>query len=246
MSSIIPTPDLFQAKRVLAIQPHYDDNDIGAGGTLSALAKSGTEIIYLTVTDDLMGVLDPSIPDAEAKVNLEKEQDEAGAIIGVSRQVRLGYPDAGNWDPFHLRADLLKFIRMIKPDFVFTPDPWLDYEAHRDHIETGLAAASAANLYALPRLPSSDPHVDETYQPHEVVGVVFYYTREPNTAVDIGSTRKQKEEAIRCYRSQFSLQDTEMVLQVLDFKEREFAEGKPYSHAESFKVMAPVQLHCGI
>jgi LmbE family N-acetylglucosaminyl deacetylase len=34
-------PDLSTAKRVLAVQPHYDDNDLAAGGTLAALAAEG-------------------------------------------------------------------------------------------------------------------------------------------------------------------------------------------------------------
>ena len=53
----IQIPDIFSAKRVLAIQPHYDDNDISAGGTLARLAESGAELIYLTVTDDLAGII---------------------------------------------------------------------------------------------------------------------------------------------------------------------------------------------
>ena len=44
--------ELFKARTVLAIQPHYDDNDLGAGGTLAALSRGGSRIIYLTVTDD--------------------------------------------------------------------------------------------------------------------------------------------------------------------------------------------------
>ena len=35
LESIVPKPDLFQARRILCIQPHYDDNDIAAGGTLA-------------------------------------------------------------------------------------------------------------------------------------------------------------------------------------------------------------------
>ena len=31
-------PDLSGARRLLCIQPHYDDNDLGAGGTIAALA----------------------------------------------------------------------------------------------------------------------------------------------------------------------------------------------------------------
>ena len=61
IESIIPIPELMSAKKVLAIQPHYDDNDIGAGGTLALLHEQGAEIHYLTVTDDLVGVLDTSL-----------------------------------------------------------------------------------------------------------------------------------------------------------------------------------------
>ncbi|MFC4411785.1 PIG-L deacetylase family protein [Chungangia koreensis] len=39
-------------KRALFIQPHPDDNDISAGGTVAKLVNSGTEVHYLTITDD--------------------------------------------------------------------------------------------------------------------------------------------------------------------------------------------------
>ncbi len=156
IESIIPIPELMSARRVLAIQPHYDDNDIGAGGTLVLLHQNGAEIHYLTVTDDLVGVLDTSLTPAQARKVLEREQDQAGQAIGVSTQIRLGYPDAGRYDYFLLRAEMLKHMRLIKPDFIFAPDPWLAYESHRDHIQCGLAAASAANLVSLPRMASSD------------------------------------------------------------------------------------------
>ena len=57
---LIPTPDLLRARRLLCVQPHYDDNDIGAGGTIARLADAGAEVHYLTVTDDVVGVLDRS------------------------------------------------------------------------------------------------------------------------------------------------------------------------------------------
>jgi N-acetyl-1-D-myo-inositol-2-amino-2-deoxy-alpha-D-glucopyranoside deacetylase len=85
-----------RAKRVLAVQPHYDDNDIAAGGTLAALQESGAELVYLTVTDDLMGVVDTSLSQKAAAARLKSEQESAGKIIGVRKHYWLGYPDAGN------------------------------------------------------------------------------------------------------------------------------------------------------
>ena len=45
-------PDLSKAKRVLFVQPHPDDNQIGAGGTMAWLISLGVEVYELTVTDD--------------------------------------------------------------------------------------------------------------------------------------------------------------------------------------------------
>jgi LmbE family N-acetylglucosaminyl deacetylase len=246
IESIIPIPELMSARRVLAIQPHYDDNDIGAGGTLALLHQNGAEIHYLTVTDDLVGVLDTSLTPAEARKVLEREQDQAGQVIGVSTQIRLGYPDAGRYDYFLLRAEMLKHMRLIKPDFIFAPDPWLAYESHRDHIQCGLAAASAANLVSLPRMASSDARVDKEYIPHDLVGIAFYFTADPNTPVDISTVNDKKTSAIRCYSAQFREEDMEMLLQVMEAKESIFGRSQGLQLAEGFKVMAPMALHCGL
>ena len=52
--------ELRDARSILCIQPHYDDNDLGAGGTIAALHDAGCQVVYLTVTDDLVGVKDES------------------------------------------------------------------------------------------------------------------------------------------------------------------------------------------
>lgn len=245
MSSILPTPDLWQARRVLCVQPHYDDNDIGAGGTIARLAEEGAEVWYLTVTDDLMGVLDTSLGDDAARALLRDEQARAGAILGVKAQYWLDYPDAGRYDYFDLRRRIIEHIRMLSPDLVLAPDPWLPYEAHRDHIQTGQAAAEAAVLYALPRITTT-PEVDDAYKPHELTGVAFYYSHEPNTAVDITSTWEKKAESIRSYRAQFSEENLEQLLFVLDARQRMYGEAHGFEQAEGLKVMQPLQLHCGL
>ena len=246
IESIIPIPEIMSARRVLAIQPHYDDNDIGAGGTLALLHGQGAEIHYLTVTDDLVGVLDTSLSQTQARNVLEREQDQAGEIIGVSSQIRLGFPDAGRYDYFDLRAEILKHLRVIKPDFIFAPDPWLAYESHRDHVQCGLAAASAANLVGLPKMASSDARVDMNYQLHELIGVAFYFTSDPNTPVEISAVHEKKAQAIRCYKAQFQEEDMEMLLQVIEGKESYYAQSQGMQLAEGLKVIAPIALHCGL
>ncbi|MCX6060137.1 MAG: PIG-L family deacetylase [Chloroflexi bacterium] len=244
--TILPIPDIFSAKRILCVQPHYDDNDIAAGGTFAQLAKNGTEVIYLTVTDDLMGVVDTSLsPDAAAQ-SLTQDQLVAGKIIGVKQQILLNYPDAGVYDYFSLRRDLLKYIHMLQPDFVFTCDPWLTYEAHRDHIQTGLAVAEAVLFSSLPRIASSDLKVDEAYTGHSIHGIAFYYSREPNQIVDITSTWEKKILAVRSYATQIPSEDADQLVMALQFKSQQICAGKDFQYGEPLKVLNPKALHCGL
>jgi len=245
IETILPMPDIFSARRILCIQPHYDDNDIAAAGILKQLCDSGAEIFYLTVTDDLMGVVDQSLSPEEAADALKRDQFAAAEIIGVKEQVWLGYPDAGQYDHFDVRRDLLKVIRLVKPDFVFTADPWLTYEGHRDHIQTGLAATEALMFAGLTKIPSSDIAVDAAYQGHDILGMVYYYTREPNYVANISKTWESKISAVRCYQAQFAPDDMDRLVMGLDLKSRQVAQGLDFEHGEPLKVLHPSALHCG-
>jgi LmbE family N-acetylglucosaminyl deacetylase len=241
----VEAAELLAARRVLAVQPHYDDNDIGAGGTLAALAAAGAEIHYLTVTDDLAGVLDPALPDAEATARLRAEQAEAGQAIGVHAQHWLGFPDAGPWEAHALRGRVVEWIRRLSPNLLFTVDPWLPNEAHGDHLRTGFAVAEAALLYRLPRV-RTDPAVDAAYLPHELTAVVLYYTREPSLVFDVSGSRARKHRALDAYRAQFTPESLSALHAGLEQVERAWARERGFSHGEALRVLRPGQLHCDI
>ena len=245
IETLLPMPDLFSAKQVLCIQPHYDDNDIAAGGTIRLLREQGAEISYITVTDDLVGVVDDSLSNEAAAAFLKRDQYEAGEIVGVKAQYWLDYPDAGKYDHYDVRGDLLKYIRMIAPDFVFTVDPWLTYEGHRDHVKTGLAATEAVIFADITKIPSSDEAVDAAYKGHIINGVVYYYTREPNYIVDISETWDTKIEAVKCYKAQFEPADMDRLIMALEMKSSQIAQGLEYNYCEPLKVLHPDALHCG-
>ncbi len=246
IESILPVPDIFSAKRILCIQPHYDDNDIAAAGILTQLARNGAELFYLTATDDLMGVVDTSLLDEDARAALKRDQFAAGRIVGVKEQYWCGYPDAGEYDYFDLRRDFLKYVRMLKPDFVFAPDAWLTYEGHHDHIQTGLAAAEAIMFAGLTKIASSDPNIDAAYTGHEIRGTALYFTREPNYIADITSTWEEKIAAMRCYEAQFSPTGIDQLITALDMKSQQVAAGQSFPRGEPLKVLHPSALHVGI
>jgi LmbE family N-acetylglucosaminyl deacetylase len=235
-------PDLWLAKTILAIQPHYDDNDLGAGGTLAALSRQGARLIYLTVTDDQAGVLDASLSSEETQTALRREQAQAEKHIGVAEQRWLGYPDAGPIDYYALREDLIAAVRELRPDVIFTVDPWLPYEFHRDHVLTGLAASEAAGLYAFRRLKLRGT-MDVTYTAHPLMAMVYYFTHTPNTFFDVTATMKAKQQAVRCYTLQFEERAMEQLLFQLETDAHRFAAGRGYDSAEPLKILRPAELH---
>jgi N,N'-diacetylchitobiose non-reducing end deacetylase len=230
------------AKRVLCVQPHYDDNDIYAGGTIARLHDAGAEIIYLTVTDDLVGFLDQSLSDEKMSAQLRAEQIEAGKIIGVDNFYWLNYPDASKYDYYRLRQDIIDYIRLLQPDFILTVDPWLPYEAHRDHILTGQAASEALLVGGFSRLASNISVPSENIL-HRVTGIAYYNTAWPNSVIDIGETWQRKHTAMRVFKAQFSSDEIDRLID--ETSTIEAAAGEPYriSHAEELKLVTAAQLH---
>ena len=241
--------ELAGAGRVLAVQPHYDDNDIGAGGTLAALASAGAEVHYLTVTDDLVGVLDASLSDVEARARLRAEQHEAGRAIGVASQAWLDFPDAGAYGHHDVRRGVIEHVRRVRPDVLLTVDPWLPTEAHGDHRKTGFAVAEAALTFRFPRL-RTDPEVDAVYfaeaDAHALAAIAFYFTVQPTHVVDIASTREAKHRALDAYRAQFTPEGLAGLHRGLELRERQWAErAEPRcEHGEPVRLLRPFELHC--
>lgn len=234
----MPDP-LRDVRRVLAVQPHYDDNDIGCGGTIRLLALAGAEITYVTVTDDLAGVLDPEMPDDVARAGLVAEQERAARILGVTRLVGLEWPDAGGLDHVRLRDQVVALIREHQPDVVLTVDPWLPHEAHRDHVATGLAVSEAVLLSDLPRL-----HRPSASRLWAAGHVAYYATADAGVTVGTSSVQAERHAALDCYRLQFDDEALAHLHRVVDRHERRLAPAGA-THGEQLKVLPRAALHLG-
>ena len=235
-----PAFDLLRCRRVLAVQPHYDDNDIGCAGTIRLLAVSGAEVVYVTVTDDLAGVLDPHMPDAEASAGLLAEQRRAAEMLGVAALEQLGWPDAGGLEHVALRDQVIALIRQYRPDVVLTVDPWLAHEAHRDHVCTGLAVSEAVLLSDLPRIAR-----DAGHPPWAVGHIAYYDTDDGNVTIDTSAVQTERHAVLDCYRLQFTHDDLAGLHAALDRHERRLApEGA--THGERLKVLPRSALHIGV
>lgn len=234
---LLQAPKLEECKKVLCVQPHPDDNEIGMGGIIAKLVGNGCEVHYLTVTDGRLGNMGVDYtPDELAEVR-KQEAEAAGQLLGAKKFFWLDYKDGSLKDIPTLAGEIAEIIRREQYDTVFCPDPWLAYEAHQDHIVTGKAVAQAAISSSLLYYPEGT----ET-APCQLNAVGFYFTASPNTIVNITAYFEKKfeaisfhqtqmnEELLKLYRTYFQLRGTRLT------RSEEIGEG--------LKMVRPIHMHC--
>ena len=252
--SLMPVPDIFSCKRVLAIQAHYDDTDIAVGGLIAQLVKNGAEVFYVTVTDDLAGVTDLTLSKETAASRLRNEAEKAAQILGVLGIYYLNYPDAGDWSVYQARRDLITVVRQFQPDGVIALDPWLNTEAHADHYKSGFAAVEAAILADVLGVEGTDLQIPQEFhakQKQEIKAVGLFNSSHANVFVDIDQVLETKLAAISQYVSQFSDESMAGMLQALPKRSQYFAGighasnklSKDVTYAECLKVLSTDALH---
>lgn len=211
------------AKVILALSPHPDDVELIAGGFLSYSKNENKEIYLIVVTDGSLGYKDEKLKDDISKIRV-KEQEEAGKILGIKEIIFLNYKDTQSPEPRFLRNDIIKYITLYKPDLVLTIDPYLRYESHPDHLNTGFAALQAVYLSGI---------IHKITPPNIALGA----SDSPNVYLELDEREfRDKIAAISCFKSQFD--DAELVTYSFSYTP-EF----PDKIVEAFRVLTPKELH---
>ncbi|QUL52764.1 PIG-L family deacetylase [Paenibacillus tritici] len=239
ISALMSPPDLSDCRKLLCIQPHPDDNEVGLGGTIASFAEKGCEIHYLTVTNGDLGAVDEHLSSAEIAAIRAHELEAAGRSLGATVFHQLDHGDGTLEHIPALAEEIAEIIRTVQPDVIFCPDPWLSYEAHYDHIVTGRAAAQAFLSSGLPLYPRGT-----STRPWQPKAISFYFTSEPNTVIDITDHFERKFDAMALHRSQFSEEMLGLYRIYFHEQGRQLAEGKGFGLGEGLKVLSPLHLHC--
>lgn len=239
VSAFFTPPEILSAKRALCIQPHADDNEIGMGGTIAALAARGCEIHYLTVTNGDLGCQGAPMDPVQLAALRREEAMSAGKALGAARFHFFDLPDGSLENIPALAGRIAELVRTIQPDVIFCPDPWARYEAHQDHIITGKAAAQAFISAALARYPRGTQT-----QPWQPSAIGFYFTQEPNTVVDVTDTFEQKFAAMALHRTQLNAEMLGLYRVYFTMQGEQLAKGHGFALGEGLKVLGPLHLHC--
>ncbi len=234
---LLSPPDIKEFKKILCVQPHPDDNEIGMGGMIGLLTSQGCRVDYLTVTDGSLGDMG-FVPNSENLGEIRKEEAErAGRLLGVEKFFWLNYEDGTLHNVPKLAGEIADILRTEQYDAVFAPDPWLLYEAHEDHIVTGKAVAQAGINCSLMKYPKNTQT-----KPYEIKGIGFYFTASPNTSLNVTEQFEQKFLAMEQHKSQLSVEMLYLYKTYLTLQGQKLSKSQEIF--EGVKLLAPIHLHC--
>jgi LmbE family N-acetylglucosaminyl deacetylase len=104
-------------KRVLATGAHFDDVEVGVGGTLLKHAENGDEI-YISIMES------DEFRTGEAKIRL-KEQKRSFKLLGIDKYHYIFFKSADKY------PNIVTVLDRFKPDIIYTPYENDTHQAHR-------------------------------------------------------------------------------------------------------------------
>jgi len=171
-------------------------------------------------------------PDELARIR-EQEQLAAAKLLGVREVIFLRHPDQTLEDTPEFRKEIVRLIRMYRPETVVTAAPYRRYIWHRDHRITGRVTLDAVfpyarDIHAYPDL------LEQGLQPHKVKEVLLWGSEDANYHSNITDTFDIKIAALRCHKSQISDNPSTGLEERMRERYKMLAQGEDYELAEAF------------
>ena len=202
MQTSYPTPE-----RVLIIYAHPDDAEFFAGGTIAKWASEGAHITLCLVTSGDKGSGDRAMTSAELIKVREEETRAAAQILGIRETIFLRGYDGEVQPGLTLRREIVRMIRLKKPDTLLSSDPKNRWRGdrrlnHPDHWIVADEVLSAVYPAARDHLNFPELMQDEGLEPHITPYLYLALPTEANLRVDTTDFQKQKFQALLAHQSQ--------------------------------------------
>ena len=217
--------------RICVIGPHPDDQELGMGGTIAALAAGGHDVLVVDLTD---GEPTPhGNPETRAA-----ESAKAAEIMGV-RRVQAGLRNREVVHDLASRHVLAGIIRTHQSEILFAPHP---IDAHPDHVACTRIVEDA-------RFDAKLTKTDLPGEPVHPRWLFYYYCThlrrvpDPNFLFDITGFEDQKRRAMLAYESQFVVPEkNRRIVEVMMASVTYFGSRIGTAAAEPFYTKEPLGL----
>jgi LmbE family N-acetylglucosaminyl deacetylase len=172
---------------ILCLAAHFDDVEVGCGGTLAKWASQGHNVHTMTMTGSGYANETGNIIRDSGEATLEGKA--AARVLGINQ-----YTNHSEFKVFELnnkdevRREILKAIKGLNIDTILFH--W-DGDIHADH--RGLSEAAGMCSRHLPRILTYRSNFYDGTRPFN-----------PVCYVDISETFDKKIESIKCYKTEFA------------------------------------------
>ena len=218
--------DMRDARRVLVIAAHPDDELLGCGGTIALHAKRGEAVTALIACEGESLRYGP-------QAGVSEHTRKACATLGVADVRELRFPDQG-LDQVRLTAliaPLEQAVRDVQPQVVYCQ---YGGDINRDHellfkatlVATRPTEACIEGVYAFDTASSTEWAYPRTF--------------EPDTWIDISSTLDTKLQAMACYANEVREYPHPRSLQALRFRAHAWGNRCCLEAAEVFMTVRRV------
>lgn len=140
----------FNFRRVLALSPHTDDVELGAGGTIARWVNEDKEVFYVAFS-----IAEKSVSEELPKDILEQEAKKATKILGIVEKNLYIYKFEVRTFP-KFRQEILELLvslrKELEPDLILLPSLRDVHQDHHTIAEEGIRAFKYTSIlsYELP------------------------------------------------------------------------------------------------
>lgn len=196
-----------EPQSILVILAHPDDPEFFCGATLARWISAGHTVNYCLFTKGEKGGNGGSESSLEISTNREKEQLNAARTLGVKDVHFLDFEDGYLLPTLEARKQVVRIIRLLKPDIVVTCDPLNvfhreNYLNHPDHLAAGKIVLEA--IFPAVGNPLYFPELidQEKLLPHQVNEVWISLTNQADITLDVTDFWEFKIKALHEHKSQ--------------------------------------------
>jgi bacillithiol biosynthesis deacetylase BshB1 len=173
----------------IAFSPHPDDAEMGCGGLILKLKKSG----YRTGIIDLTRGELSSNGDVETR---KKETQAASDILEIDLRENLNFQDGNIINDIETRDRIIDVLRKYQPKMVLIP---FNKDRHPDHENAHKLIKDSIFISGLLKYRTGR----DFFRPDIVLNYMLHYEFVPSFIVDISDEFEKKIEAVSAYRTQF-------------------------------------------
>ena len=206
-------------KKILFIGAHFDDVELGCGGTILNFVKKKYDVKILILTNsEIKNINDNSI--VRSKLTAKKEFLNSIKVLGVKKFKLLDFVTNEIQFNDKLIFKIRKEIDSFKPEMIFTH--W-NKDVHQDHRAIGQATLSSGrHISSILMYQSNDYISEETFN--------------GNMFIDITKNYSKKIKSIKCYKTELKRVKNIWIKKV-QLKDLQNGKKINVKYAENFKII---------